>query len=133
MLRERAESKASQFVFANRDGKPCLGTSINHLHRDACAPKIEEKRRAHFGADFVLHSLRHTMLTGLGESGVDAFAIMRIAGRCGMGVSLRYIHPALEAVRELSSGCNSQARIWKRSRNDCHPLQYPLHSRGRLP
>ena len=30
--------------------------------------------------DFVIHSLRHTMLTRLGEAGADAFAIMRIAG-----------------------------------------------------
>ena len=98
MLRKRLESKASQFVFANRDGKPYLGTSINHLHRAACAPKIEGKRRALFPADFVLHSLRHTMLTRLGESGVDAFTIMRIAGHSSIVVSQRYIHPTPEAV-----------------------------------
>jgi integrase len=98
MLRERLESKASQFVFANREGNPYLGTSINHLHRDACAPKIEGKRRAIFPADFVMHSLRHTMLTRLGESGVDAFTIMRIAGHSSIVVSQRYIHPTPEAV-----------------------------------
>ena len=32
-----------------------------------------------FPADFVLHTLRHTMLVRLGESGVDAFTVMRIA------------------------------------------------------
>jgi integrase len=88
----------SGFVFANRDGKPYLGTSINHLHRDACAPKIDGKRRAIFPADFVMHSLRHTMLTRLGESGVDAFTIMRIAGHSSIVVSQRYIHPTPEAV-----------------------------------
>ena len=98
MLRERLESKASQFVFANRDGQPYLGTSINHLHRDAVAPKINGKRRALFPGDFVLHSLRHTMLTRLGESGVDAFTIMRIAGHSSIVVSQRYIHPTPEAV-----------------------------------
>ena len=98
MLREREGSKVSGFVFANRDGNPYLGTSINHLHRDACAPKIEGKRRALFPADFVLHSLRHTMLTRLGESGVDAFTIMRIAGHSSIVVSQRYIHPTPEAV-----------------------------------
>ena len=98
MLRERQESKASEFVFANRDGKPYLGTSINHLHRDACAPKMDGKRKAIFPADFVLHSLRHTMLTRLGESGVDAFTIMRIAGHSSIVVSQRYIHPTPEAV-----------------------------------
>jgi integrase len=98
MLWERERSKSSGFVFANREGKPYVGTSINHLHRDACAPKIEGKRRPLFPADFVMHSLRHTMLTRLGESGVDAFTIMRIAGHSSIVVSQRYIHPTPEAV-----------------------------------
>jgi len=33
------------------------------------------------------------MLTRLGESGVDAFTIMRIAGHSSIVVSQRYIHP----------------------------------------
>lgn len=67
-------------------------------YRAACTPKIEGKRRALFPADFVLHSLRHTMLTRLGGSGVDAFTIMRIAGHSSIVVSQRYIHPTPEAV-----------------------------------
>ena len=98
MLREREQSRASGFVFANRDGKAYQGTSINHLHRDAVAPKVNEKRKPIFPGDFVLHSLRHTMLTRLGESGVDAFTIMRIAGHSSITVSQRYIHPTPEAV-----------------------------------
>ena len=98
MLRGRAESKTSQFIFANRNGNAYLGTSISHLHRNACAPKINGKRKPLFPADFVLHSLRHTMLTRLGESGVDAFTIMRIAGHSSIVVSQRYIHPTPEAV-----------------------------------
>ncbi|MFP5228919.1 MAG: tyrosine-type recombinase/integrase [Acidobacteriota bacterium] len=99
--RRRAEGKeppALVFVFANRDGQSYLGTSINHLHRNVCAPKVDGKRKAIFPADFVLHSLRHTMLTRLGESGVDAFTIMRIAGHSSITVSQRYIHPTPEAV-----------------------------------
>ena len=38
------------------------------------------------------------MLTRLGESGVDAFTIMRIAGHSSITVSQRYIHPTPEAV-----------------------------------
>lgn len=98
MLRERHLDRTSPFVFANRAGAPYVGTSINHLHRDACAPKVNGKRKAIFPADFVLHSLRHTMLTRLGESGVDAFTIMRIAGHSSITVSQRYIHPTPEAV-----------------------------------
>ena len=98
MLRERLTAKESEIVFANREGKVYLGTSINHLHRKAVAPTVEGKRRELFPADFVLHSLRHTMLTRLGESGVDAFTIMRIAGHSSIVVSQRYIHPTPEAV-----------------------------------
>lgn len=98
MLTSRRESSTSRFVFANREGNPYVGTSLNHLHRDVCAPKVEGKRRPIFPADFVLHSLRHTMLTRLGESGVDAFTIMRIAGHSSIVVSQRYIHPTPEAV-----------------------------------
>ena len=34
----------------------------------------------------------------LGESGVDAFTIMRIAGHSSITVSQRYVHPSPEAV-----------------------------------
>jgi integrase len=50
------------------------------------------------GKDFVLHSLRHTFLTRLGEAGADAFTIMRIAGHSSVTVSQRYLHPTPEAV-----------------------------------
>jgi hypothetical protein len=43
--------------------------------RKICAPKVKEKHRPIFPFDFVLHSLRHTMLSRLGESAVDAFII----------------------------------------------------------
>jgi hypothetical protein len=85
-------------VFANRFGNPYLVTSINHLHKDVTAPKEGGKRKPIFSADFVMHSLRHTMLTRLGESGVDAFTIMRIAGHSSIVVSQRYIHPTPETV-----------------------------------
>ena len=110
MLRDRLNSRNSEFVFANRDGKPYLGTSINHLHRDVAAPKLDGKRRPIFAPDFVLHSLRHTMLTRLGESGVDAFTIMRIAGHSSVVVSQRYVHPSPEAVERAFERLQLSAR-----------------------
>src|SRR5215203_2207190 len=38
------------------------------------------------------------MLTRLGEAGVDAFTIMKIAGHSSVTVSQRYIHPSPEAL-----------------------------------
>jgi len=65
MLRLRWDSNSASVVFANREGRPYLGTTLNHLHRDAFAPKVNGKRVPIFVGDFVLHSLRHTMLTRL--------------------------------------------------------------------
>jgi site-specific recombinase XerD len=48
--------------------------------------------------DFVLHSLRHTFGTRLGEAGADAFTIMRLMGHSTVTVSQRYVHPSPEAV-----------------------------------
>jgi len=91
MLRNRQQLASGELVFANRDGRRYLVTSINHLHQKARAA-------VGLGRDFVIHSLRHTMLTRLGESGVDAFTIMRIAGHSSVTVSQRYMHPTPEAV-----------------------------------
>ena len=93
-----AKEPGPLWFFANEKGKQHLGTSVSHLHREVVALEIASKRRPIFGTDFVLHSLRHTMLTRLGESGVDAFTIMRIAGHSSIVVSQRYIHPTPEAV-----------------------------------
>ena len=47
---------------------------------------------------FVLYSLRHTMLTRLGEAGADAFAIQKIAGHSSILISQRYVHPTPERL-----------------------------------
>ncbi|MFY9936033.1 MAG: tyrosine-type recombinase/integrase [Silvibacterium sp.] len=94
-----AASHQRELIRFCQPGRPALPWNLNQpFAPGACAPKIEGKRRALFPADFVLHSLRHTMLTRLGESGVDAFTIMRIAGHSSIVVSQRYIHPTPEAV-----------------------------------
>jgi len=57
------------------------------------------KRRYFFPKPFVLHSLRHTCLTRLGEAGADAFTIMKLAGHSSVTVSQRYVHPTGETVQ----------------------------------
>jgi integrase len=100
MLHKRLEASARPLIFANRTGKPYLVTSINCLHRDVCAPKIGGKRSLIFPNHFVLHSLRHTMLTRLGKSGVDAFAMTRIAGHRSIVISQWYVHPSPEPMEQ---------------------------------
>jgi integrase len=85
MLRVRKAGSKSAWVFPGEtEAAPILGTSLDHRHdmRDALGrPK-----------DFVIHSLRHIILTRLGEAGADAFTIMPIAGHSTVTVSPRYVH-----------------------------------------
>lgn len=91
MLKIRAVTAMSPYVFPGRSEQPFVGTSLNHQHQRA-------RKTLKLPNDFVIHSLRHTMLTRLGEAGVDAFTIMRIAGHSSITVSQRYVHPSSEAM-----------------------------------
>jgi integrase len=68
-----------------------VGTSLDHAHE-----RVREKMG--LGKEFVLHSLRHTMLTRLGEAGAEAFYIMKFAGHCSVTISQRYVHPTPEGM-----------------------------------
>ena len=64
--------------------------------------------------EFVLHSLRHTYGTWLGEAGADAFRTMGLMGHSTVTVSQRYPHPtpeALERAVERLEGLNKRRRI----------------------
>jgi integrase len=91
MLVARSKTSPSEFVFPGRSGNPILVTSLDHQHA-----KVRELLK--MPEDFVIHSLRHTMLTRLGLLGVDAFTIMRIAGHSSITISQRYVHPSPESV-----------------------------------
>lgn len=76
---------------AKPGSQPYRGTSLNHQH-------LKTRNLLKLPKDFVVHSLRHTALTRLGEAGADAFTIMRIAGHSSISVSQRYVHPTPEAL-----------------------------------
>lgn len=91
MLSARSQEASSDFVFPGRIGKPILVTSLDHQH-------ARVRENLNLPADFVVHSLRHTMLSRLGMLGVDAFTIMKIAGHSSITISQRYVHPSPESV-----------------------------------
>jgi integrase len=91
MLATRARKSSSEFVFPGKNGNPILVTSLDHQHS-----KVRELLK--MSEDFVVHSLRHTMLTRIGLLGVDAFTIMKIAGHSSITISQRYVHPSPESV-----------------------------------
>ena len=57
--------------------------------------------------EFVPHSLRHTFGTRLGQSGTDAFTIMKLMGHSTMLVSQRYMHPSPESVEKTTGRLES--------------------------
>jgi integrase len=97
MLEGRQAEATSLWVFpgypegGKPGSKPYRGTSLNHQHQQI-------RTLLNLPKDFVVHSLRHTALTRLGEAGADAFTIMRIAGHSSVTVSQRYVHPSPEAL-----------------------------------
>ncbi len=69
----QTESKAI-FVFTDESGAAPLS---RFMLRDQ---HVKIRRAMKLPADAVIHSLRHTALTRLGEAGADAFSIMKLAG-----------------------------------------------------
>jgi site-specific recombinase XerD len=51
--------------------------------------------------NFVLHFLRCSCLTRLGESGTNAFTIMRLAGHSSVNASRHYVHLSPSPWSEL--------------------------------
>ena len=91
-LKARKADAKSAWVFPGDSPKAAiLGTSIDHQHNNV-------RDTLKLSKEFVVHSLRHTMLTRLGEAGADAFTIMKIAGHSSVTVSQRYVHPTPEGM-----------------------------------
>jgi integrase len=83
-------------VFHHGDGRPLYQTWLNQQHSAL-------RKLLKLPADFVLHSFRHTYGTRLGETGADAFTIMRLMGHSTVTVSQRYVHPSPEAMENAVS------------------------------
>ncbi|MFZ0663899.1 MAG: site-specific integrase [Acidobacteriaceae bacterium] len=100
MLTAKQGQVSSIWIFPGDSlGRPMLGTSLAHIHAKVCRPGSGKKRVNVFPEEFVLHSLRHTCLTRLGEAGADAFTIMKLAGHSSVTVSQRYVHPTGEQIQ----------------------------------
>ena len=87
----RQGPKVAGLVFHREDGSPVQQSLMGQQHNRA-------RTLLKLPADFVLHSLRHTFGTRLGEAGADAFTIMKLMGHSTVTVSQRYVHPSPEAV-----------------------------------
>ena len=87
-------------VFHRPDGSELYQTWLNQQHSAA-------REFLKLPEDFVMHSLRHTFGTRLGEAGADAFTIMRLMGHSTVMVSQRYVHPSPESMEKAVSRLES--------------------------
>jgi integrase len=101
----RRNPAGSGLVFHRADGQPLYQTWLNEQ-------QAEIRRLLKMPADFVLHSFRHTYGTRLGETGADAFTIMKLMGHSTVTVSQRYVHPSPEAM----DNAVSRLEAWNRAR-----------------
>ncbi len=66
------------------------------------------------GKEFVVHFLRHTFGTRMGEDGADAFEIKRPMGHSTVAVSQLYVHPSPESLErdlERLESLNERAAV----------------------
>ena len=103
------EPKREGLVFTRADGTALRASLLGQQQK-----RVRELLK--FPKDFVLHSLRHTFGTRLGEAGADAFTIMRLMGHSTVTVSQRYVHPSPEAV-ELAFGRLMELNLQKAGTN----------------
>ena len=105
VLESRKAESRLRWVFAEAAARPMLNSSLDHLQKGL-------RETLKMPGEFVLHSLRHTYGTRLGEAGADAFTIMRLMGHSSVTVSQRYVHPtpeALETAVERLESLNQKA------------------------
>jgi integrase len=104
--------KGAGFVFSRDDGSGYTRSDLGHVHAKVRAKLI--KAEIAVPKEFVLHSLRHTFGTRLGENGADAFVILRAMGHSSIDVSARYVHPTSQSIeaaigRMFESGVDTGA------------------------
>ena len=93
---------AEKYVFPAKD-------NTSQLSRHWASEQFRTLRDAmELPDDCVVHSTRHTFCTRLGESGVGAFEIQRLAGHSSIVISQKYVHPTL-ALLEKAIGKMGQA------------------------
>jgi integrase len=94
-LKDRNTLCHSLWAFTQNAERPMLVASMDHAH-------AKTRKAPNMPPDFVLHSLKHTYGTRLGEAGTDAFTILRLMGHSSVTVSQRYVHPTPEAIERAT-------------------------------
>ncbi len=84
----------SDLVFTREDG-------ISPISAFTLIQQQERMRKVlNLPWDACVHSARHTALTNLGLTGVDAFTLQRAAGHANITTTRKYVHPTPPAIKD---------------------------------
>jgi len=126
MLEARRKAALSLRVFAEGGWPP-------NAEYQRCPPTRQGSTGAWTSAEFVLHSLRHTFCTRLGEAGAEVFLIQRLAGHHSVTVSERYVHPTPEsavlAFRRLDAANRRLSEVRSDTTTDTEAMALPVSHR----
>jgi integrase len=104
LARQQQKSRCEYVFVLDSDPKqPASVSALNHCHSRI-------RKLLELPEEFVLHSLRHTFGTRMGEAGADAFTIMRIMGHSSITVSQRYVHPTPETLERAFDSMEAQTQ-----------------------
>ena len=110
----------------NANGRPREGyvwpppTQSGHIEPSSLKKQHGKALKLSKVRPFVLYSLRHTLLTRLGQSGCDVWTLARVAGHSSIAISARYVHPSEDAV------LGAMERLG--GHNSGHNAELPPHS-----
>jgi integrase len=122
--RQRGISQCEYVFVRDTDPKrPASVSAVSHAHDDV-------RKKLEMPQEFVLHSLRHTFGTRLGEIGTDAFTIMRLLGHSSITVSQRYVHGVSETQEKAIALMEGRNRPPKISRNNVPTIVPTVAKRG---
>jgi len=118
-------------------GKPTQGcvwpsdTKTGHIIHCTVNKQHQKVLKASKVTPFVLYSLRHTFLTRLGASGIDAWTLAKIAGHSSIAMSMRYVHPAEDTIQKAFAALTGQTHRPKGGHKNGHNRKSRVLWQGR--
>lgn len=104
---------ATRYVFESRrkPGTPIVHGTMDRHHEDVRDAAKTETGDLMFPEEFVVHSLRHTFGTRLGEANTPPYTIMRIMGHASIEQSQRYVHPTPDGMERAFEQLDAMNRF----------------------